>query len=123
MLANAKQDDFLTIKEYINVIFQRLMICMDWIEEQINVKAEEAFYTELSRRTQVEISSLNVTTINGIYDMINTTEETLLEQFNRSELENKLPAYHGNNREDQANKGKDVRTMVYATITPMNVGN
>ncbi|KAG0442137.1 hypothetical protein DMUE_0507 [Dictyocoela muelleri] len=109
MLANAKQDDFLTIKEYkeyINDICQRLMICMNWSEEQMNVKAEEAFYTGLSRRTQLEMSRLNVTTIKGIYDMINTTEETLLEQFNGSEVENKLSVYHRNKREEQANKGK-----------------
>ncbi|KAG0420661.1 hypothetical protein EQH57_0064 [Dictyocoela roeselum] len=52
------------------------------------------------------MSRLNVTTIKGIYDMINTTEETLLEQLNENELENKNLTYRINKREDQVDKEK-----------------
>ncbi|KAG0420404.1 hypothetical protein EQH57_0160, partial [Dictyocoela roeselum] len=122
MLANVKQDDFLTIKEYINDICQRLMICMNWNEEQKNIKAEEAFYTGLSRRTQLDMSRLNVTTIKGIYDMINTTEETLLEQLNGNELDRKTQVYCKNEREDRIDKGKRCLYHGLCNHTTLNVG-
>ncbi|KAG0430206.1 hypothetical protein DMUE_5685 [Dictyocoela muelleri] len=66
MLANTKQDDFLTIKYYKGYIIdicESLKICFNWSEKQKNLKADEAFYTGLSRRTQLEMSRLNVQTI------------------------------------------------------------
>lgn len=62
MLANTKQDDFMTIKEYkdcIGRICRRLGICMGWDNAQTNAKAEEAFYTGLSQRTKLEIEYEN----------------------------------------------------------------
>ncbi|KAG0435690.1 Transposon Tf2-9 polyprotein, partial [Dictyocoela muelleri] len=84
MLSNTRQDNYLTIKEYkeeINIICERLQICMQWTDEQRILKSEEAFYNGLSKRTQLEMSRLNVQTISDIYHMINCTEETLMEHL------------------------------------------
>ncbi|KAG0434762.1 hypothetical protein DMUE_5038 [Dictyocoela muelleri] len=84
MLSKLNQDNYLTIKEYkqaISDICERLKICREWNEDQSMMKAEEAFYIRLSKRTQLEMSRLNVQNIGDIYNMINLTEETLLEQL------------------------------------------
>lgn len=90
ILSNIHQDDFITIKDYSNAITnvcENLQICMSWSDEQQLSKIEETFYHGLSKRTQLEMSRLIVQTVNEIYNMINCTEETLIEQLDSFENE------------------------------------
>ncbi|KAG0420253.1 hypothetical protein EQH57_0235 [Dictyocoela roeselum] len=78
-----QQDDFRTIKEYKDEIIRtanKLGICLQWGQEQVNMKVEEAFYSGLSKRTKLEMVRLNVQTTDAIYNLINTTEDMLKEQ-------------------------------------------
>ncbi|KAG0441314.1 hypothetical protein DMUE_1138 [Dictyocoela muelleri] len=90
ILSNIHQDDFLTIKDYSNEITnvcEKLQICMNWSDEQRLTKIKETFYRGLTKRTQLEMSRLNVQTINEIYNMNHCTEETLIEQLGRFDNE------------------------------------
>ncbi|KAG0420448.1 Retrovirus-related Pol polyprotein from transposon, partial [Dictyocoela roeselum] len=83
LLSHVHQDQFLTIKEYKNYIEEtctRLAICVGWTSEQRSLKVEESFFNGLSKRTQLEMSRLNITKISDMYSIINCTEETLLDQ-------------------------------------------
>ncbi|KAG0438905.1 hypothetical protein DMUE_2802 [Dictyocoela muelleri] len=82
-LFTIQQDDYRTIKEYRHDIIKsalKLGICMDWTREQIEMKIDEGFYTGLSKRTKLEMIRLNVQTTSAIYNLINATEEILIEQ-------------------------------------------
>ncbi|KAG0439134.1 hypothetical protein DMUE_2644 [Dictyocoela muelleri] len=106
MLSNTKQDDFMTIKEYkeyIGKVCERLGICMGWNSIQVSAKAEEAFYTGLSKRTKLDMSRLNIRTIVGIYEIINCTEETLKEQLSFDKITHSKKTIRKTTREDNTN--------------------
>ncbi|KAG0440449.1 Transposon Tf2-9 polyprotein [Dictyocoela muelleri] len=82
-ISNIHQDQFLTIKEYRNFIedtVTRLGICMNWTTEQCEFKMYEAFFYGLAKRTQIEMARLNIKEISEMYNVINSTEESLLDQ-------------------------------------------
>ncbi|KAG0417846.1 hypothetical protein EQH57_0858, partial [Dictyocoela roeselum] len=79
-----RQNSFLTIKEYRDKIVDlctRLAVCLDWGTEIKEHRVVEAFYNGLSKRCQLEMSRLNVKTCQEMYSLINTTEETIIEQI------------------------------------------
>ncbi|KAG0420474.1 Transposon Tf2-6 polyprotein [Dictyocoela roeselum] len=83
-LSNTHQNSFLTIKEYYNKIEQlclRLGICLNWTDELRRLKIQEAFFNGLSKRCQLEMARLNIHDCTDIYSIINTTEETMIEQI------------------------------------------
>ncbi|KAG0420220.1 hypothetical protein EQH57_0250 [Dictyocoela roeselum] len=83
-LSNTQQNSFLTIKEYheeIERLSLRLGICLDWTEEMRQMKVQESFVNGLSKRTQLEMARLNIRECSEICAIINSTEETMLEQM------------------------------------------
>ncbi|KAG0435920.1 Transposon Tf2-6 polyprotein, partial [Dictyocoela muelleri] len=83
-LSNIRQNTYLTIKEYRNQIVKlctRLAICLGWGNEAKEQKIIEAFYNGLSKRCQLEMARLNVKDCKEMYALINSTEETLIEQI------------------------------------------
>lgn len=83
-LTTLKQCDFLTIEEYqkrIESTCYKLGNCKRWSKETIMMKIEESFYNGLTRRTQLEMARLNVKTLGEMYQIIHTTESTMLEQL------------------------------------------
>ncbi|KAG0442056.1 hypothetical protein DMUE_0574 [Dictyocoela muelleri] len=124
MLSNVRQDDFLRIKEYkenkVNIC-KRLKICMGKTESQTRIKAEEVFYTGLSKRTQLEMSRLNVRNIVDIYEMINCTEETLKEQLDINESYDPQRIVESRKRKNNITS-RNIAALIASAITkPLNV--
>ncbi|KAG0439307.1 hypothetical protein DMUE_2521 [Dictyocoela muelleri] len=83
-LSNTHQNSFLTIKEYhseIERLTLRLGICLDWSEDIRKMKVQESFINGLSKRTQLEMARLNIRECAEIYSVIDSTEETMIEQM------------------------------------------
>jgi hypothetical protein len=80
-----KQNDYLTILEYkdqIEKVCMKLAACKQWNEQTLEFKREEIFYNGLTKRTQLEMSRLNVKNLGEMYQIIHTTECTMIEQMN-----------------------------------------
>ncbi|KAG0431176.1 Retrovirus-related Pol polyprotein from transposon gypsy [Dictyocoela muelleri] len=87
-LANTHQNNFLTIKAYrrqIEYLSTCLRITQGWNIETVQHKINEAFFNGLSKRCQLEMARLNVRTCTDMYNLINATEETLIEQLRNTQ--------------------------------------
>ena len=51
------------------------------ITRHLLFKVEENFYYCLTKRTQLEMAKLNVKSVKEMYELINTTENTMIEQM------------------------------------------
>lgn len=83
-LNNIRQNDYATIELYhsdIKYICERLSICKDWNQNMCNQKIQEALFNGLTNRTKLEMSRLNIRNIEEMYNLINTTEKTMIEQM------------------------------------------
>ncbi|KAG0420258.1 hypothetical protein EQH57_0227 [Dictyocoela roeselum] len=83
-LSKIKENNYLRISEFEEEIIKttrKLSICLDWGEEMQNNKINEAFYYGLSKRTQLEMTRLNVHDINSMFKLIDETEATIIEQI------------------------------------------
>jgi hypothetical protein len=104
-LTTLRQCDYLTIEEYktsIEEVCKKLSICKKWNVESTNSKVEESFYNGLSRRTQLEMARLNVKSLGEMYQIIFTTESTMIEQIKANSARKKKvydesPKHYNNN--------------------------
>lgn len=82
----------MTIKEYyaeIERLTLRLGVCLNWSEEMCQMKVQEAFINGLSKRCQLEMARLNIRECVEIYSVINSTEETMIEQMKTANTKHK----------------------------------
>ncbi|MGL5708014.1 MAG: retropepsin-like aspartic protease, partial [Aeromonas sp.] len=83
-ITNTKQNDFVTIDSYlkeIEYICKRLAVCKSWTSSMTNQRKEEFFFNGLTKRTQLEMARLNVKNLSEMYNIIRTTENTMIEQI------------------------------------------
>ncbi|KAG0420007.1 hypothetical protein EQH57_0330 [Dictyocoela roeselum] len=113
----------MTIKEYRNQIVKlckRLSICPGWGDESKEQKIIEVFYNGLSKRCQLEMARLNIRDCNDIYSLINSTEETHIEQM-KSMQPNRTK--HGNQtKNSRYSKGENKsETTKYCTHHKLHI--
>ncbi|MGL5707545.1 MAG: reverse transcriptase domain-containing protein [Aeromonas sp.] len=83
-LATINQNNFWTIKLYleeIKRIVERLAITKNWSIEVHQAKVEETFANGLSQRCRLEMVRLNIHDFNEVYHIINSTEDTIIDQL------------------------------------------
>ncbi|KAG0437727.1 hypothetical protein DMUE_3524 [Dictyocoela muelleri] len=128
-LSNTHQNSLLTIKEYYNRIEElclKLGICLNWNDELRKLKVKEAFLNGLSKRCQLEMASLNIHDCPSIYAVINTTEETMIEQIKSAKMSSRrsLKQNEINQRTQQSNHKAKKRciatTTKYQHMTQLN---
>ncbi|KAG0439766.1 hypothetical protein DMUE_2203 [Dictyocoela muelleri] len=85
ILTNIKQNNFLHVKEYkkeLEETIRKLSICLNWSADNEKIKKRDAFYFGLEKRTKLEMTRLNIQDIDSMYDIIEATEESLVQQYN-----------------------------------------
>ncbi|KAG0442520.1 Retrovirus-related Pol polyprotein from transposon [Dictyocoela muelleri] len=113
IISNIRQNNYYTIREYkedIEAACQRLSIYLNWDVHTTNFKSEEIFYNGLNRRTQLEMSRLRVTNIREMYELINTTEDTIIEQMRSHKIKEEKTYRKVSNEKAEENK-KPVRVV------------
>jgi hypothetical protein len=116
-LTNLRQNDFLTIQEYHEEIMhtcERLAICKSWDQTTLQNRAEEVFYNGLTKRTQLEMSRLNIQTPSEMFKLILTTEKTMIEQMKNLKFKNR-PRKESRNDYRETNK-REVPTETYCSF-------
>ncbi|KAG0420508.1 Transposon Tf2-6 polyprotein [Dictyocoela roeselum] len=111
-LSNVKQNNFIRISEFKDEIIKttrKLSICLGWNSEMEELKIKEAFYYGLSKRTQLEMTRLNVQDIDTMYQLIDATESTLIEQSKDMQKEKSKTS----EKEYKANKSKNEKKPNY----------
>lgn len=79
-----KQNDCLTIKGYCEDVKDtcgKIAICGNWNKQITDSTVNEFFYNNLTKRTQLEMSRLNMKTTGEMYVIIHKTKNTMIEQM------------------------------------------
>ncbi|MEG0619454.1 MAG: reverse transcriptase domain-containing protein, partial [Bacilli bacterium] len=147
-LHNIKQNDYYTIKDYLNKINEHvniLSISLSWSNELKNEKIQETFYAGLNNTTKLEMVKLGIFNYAEIYNKINIVEEKLIElgysknsehnekntlnnnlkiSKNVKKYENKYCTFHKSNRHDssecRAISNSKTQKTSYSIIEPDN---
>ncbi|KAG0439643.1 hypothetical protein DMUE_2298 [Dictyocoela muelleri] len=110
ILTTVKQNNFYTITQYYQTIMKlcdRLAICLKWDMNTRNFKIKEIFYNGLNQRTLLEMTRLRVYSIDYMFELIKTTEATMMEQLKTNkrydnEKRDRDSKGHKNNKNEQA---------------------
>lgn len=108
-LASVKQEDFYTIKDFMQKIdefLQRLALIKPNTPAENREKREEAFYTGLSNISKVEMRRHNIVSFKDMYDTIHSTEQLILHNtnaYNRTHSNDKRPE-NSYRKENTSNK-------------------
>ncbi|KAG0420228.1 hypothetical protein EQH57_0246, partial [Dictyocoela roeselum] len=119
-LSTLKQNNFATIEEYKDEIeyhCKRLITCLEGDAASMNAKICETFYNGLSERTKLEMARLNIQDINQMYQIILTTEKTMLEQ---SREVNEDPKGKINNKSNTHKKERRTKWCDYHQVSTHN---
>ncbi|KAG0434491.1 hypothetical protein DMUE_5162 [Dictyocoela muelleri] len=109
-LTTIRQNNYPTIEEYkleIEDNCRKLMTCLGGDTTAETLKIRETFYNGLSDRTKLEMARLNIKDINQMYQIISSTEKTIIDQSRtiNNEPSNNKDTISKNNQH-RYNKGK-----------------